>query len=196
MNDLSRRQAAVVACVSCFVTIAGAVIGVAAPDGNGADAGVAVFGWCVVVVSDVVRAWALLAYFRRVHESLALLGLLFMLLHDAVFAASLPLLVVAPHAPAELSSTLLSLQTSAFHIGLLFFSGHLLVNGALALKDKDVPRVVGVLVVVAGVGYVVDSGVRVFAGVTPSWLSALALPNTVGELALAIWLGARGGRRG
>ena len=70
------------------------------------------------------------------------------------------------------------------------------MNGALALKDKDVPRVVGVLVVVAGVGYVVDSGVRVFAGVTPSWLSALALPNTVGELALAIWLGARGGRRG
>jgi hypothetical protein len=82
-----------------------------------------------------------------------------------------------------------------FNLGLLFFSFHLLLNGYLAFTSRFVPKVLGVLLVIAFLGYLLDAGANVLFADPPVLLSkVVALPNTLGELALIVWLAFRGGR--
>ena len=50
-----------------------------------------------------------------------------------------------------------SRSLSAIAAALLLFGAHLLVIGYLACRSGHVPRVLGVLLAVAGLGYIVDS---------------------------------------
>ena len=79
-------------------------------------------------------------------------------------------------------------------LGLLVFGVHLVLVGVLCWRSGLVPRVIGVLVVLAGAAYAVDSiGVLLSA----SYDLELAAFLFVGEVALMVWLiwwGTRGGR--
>jgi len=48
-----------------------------------------ILGWVIAILGDMVRAWGLYVFFKRVNKSLASLSVWFMLVHDAIFAASL-----------------------------------------------------------------------------------------------------------
>jgi hypothetical protein len=222
MSAIGRRHVAILAGVSALVTIAGVVVAVACgvpPDlyvavpadrlvahlvevGPGLRVGVA--GYLLAIVGDVLRAWALYAFFERIEPRLAALGAWMMLLHDAIWGVSLAGFLVASdlvlsggdtEAVRALVQALVGLERYAFAIGLFCFSGHLLVNGVLALGSKEVPRLVGVLVVLAFAGYAIDALATVVLVSRPEWLTGVLAPiNTVGELALAGWLALRGGR--
>ena len=112
-QDISRRQAALLAFIGVGVTLLGVGIAVgcgAPPDlMGGGDAAAAATkiaaagplfrwgapGWFVAIVGDVVRAWALYVFFRCINRSVAMLGAWWMLLHDAVFGFSLVGLLLA-----------------------------------------------------------------------------------------------------
>jgi hypothetical protein len=216
--DVSRRRAALLAFAGVVVTLLGVGVAVAcgtppdllaggdvvAAEKTIAHAGalfrVGVLGWFVAIVGDVLRAWALYVFFRSVNRSLSMLAAWWMLLHDAVFGFSLVGLLLASDvvAGAPESATVLAMLGAhryGFHLGLLFFSLHLLVVGWLALASREVPRVLGALLVVAFAGYFVDSASVVALASPPSVISrVVAIPNTIGELALMIWLALRGGR--
>lgn len=199
----TRRHAAIVAFIGVVVTLMGVGVAVglgAPPDLRDASATtaptfrLAVLGWFVAIVGDVVRAWAIFVFFQSVNRALAMLGAWWMLLHDAVFAFALACLLVASELP-DAAPLLLALYGYGFHLGLLLFSLHLLVNGYLSLRSPEVPKLVGWLLVVAFAGYFVDSAAKIALADPPALIGQLvALPNTVGELALAVWLLARGGR--
>jgi Domain of unknown function (DUF4386) len=83
-------------------------------------------------------------------------------------------------------------------IGLAFFGVHLLLVGFMAVRSDYVPSVLGILVALAGLGYLVDNvalvgltGYEDFRSV-PEAISAVL--GVVGELSMAIWLLLRGGR--
>jgi len=160
-------------------------------------------GWFVAIIGDVIRAWGLYIIFKRVSANGALLGVLWMLLHDAVFGFGLfgllgasevaghvgPFATLAPEQSEPLMMTLLEAHHYGFTIGLMFFSFHLLVNGVLTLRADFMPRVLGVLLLVASVGYLVDAGMAFVMVDPPALVSQLvALPNLVGELAVVVWL--------
>lgn len=203
MGDTSRRHAAITAFVGVVLTLVGVGLAVSlgAPphlsDPNAVTAPtfrLAVFGWFLVIVGDVVRAWAIYVFFQPVNRGLAMLAAWWMLLHDAVLTVAIAGLLVASEFP-ELAPQLLSLFRNGFDFGLLLFSFHLLVNGYLALVSLEVPKLVGVLLVVAFAGYLVDSASRLLLADPPAIISGIvALPNTVGELSLVVWLLVRGGR--
>ena len=70
-------------------------------------------------------------------------------------------------------------------LGLLLFGLHLLVIGYLAYRSSDVPRILGALIAIAGVGYVVDSlGAMLTQG---SWTEVSSF-TFIGEFLLALWL--------
>lgn len=222
MGSIGRRQVAVLAGASALVTIAGVVVAVACgvpPDLYAAEpadrlvahlveAGPAVrlgvVGYLVAIAGDVLRAWALYVFFEKVEPRLAALGAWMMLLHDAIWGVSLAGFLVASdlalsggdtEAVRAVVQALVGFERYAFAIGLFCFSGHLLVNGALALGSKEVPRVVGVLVILAFAGYAIDALASIALTTRPPWLTGVLAPiNTLGELALAGWLALRGGR--
>ncbi len=75
----------------------------------------------------------------------------------------------------------------------MFFGIHLVALGCLLSRSGYLPRVLGVLLVAAGGGYIVDSLAHVFvAGYGGPVRAALLAPAVVGELGLTAWLLVKG----
>ena len=75
----------------------------------------------------------------------------------------------------------------------MFFGVHLVVLGFLLYRSRYVPRALGVLIVVAGGGYIVDSLPHFFVADYGGLVRAILLaPAVVGELGLTAWLLVKG----
>lgn len=159
-----------------------------------------------VVALDVVVAWALHRVLRSVHPGASLLAAVFRLVYSGVFLVAigqllgvLHLLGPEPHLEAlspELAQTQVMVQIDAFHdiwaAGLVLFGLHLLIVGFLVYRAVVLPRALGILVVISGLGYAFDSLAAVLAFNLPE-ISTITFP---GEVLLALWLLARSRRVG
>lgn len=156
-----------------------------------------------VVILDIVVAWALMTFFGPVDEGLSRLAAWFRLSYAAIFAVAVGQLVGVPLLlgddrflttfSVEQRRTQALVDVHAFqdiwHVGLALFGIHLLLIGYLAYTSGYVPRILGVLLVIAGGGYLIDSfGRLVVAGYSAN-VSAFTF---VGEAALLLWLLVKG----
>jgi hypothetical protein len=156
-------------------------------------------GFLVVAVLDVVVAWALYAFLRPVNRGIALLAAWLRVAYAAVFVAAVSSLVVAARLLTEASSpdafgprqlraqamTAVNEFQGAWDVALVVFGLHLLVLGYLALRSSHIPGLLGILVMVAGLGYLVDS----FGGLlSKSYDANVAGFTFAGEALLMGWL--------
>lgn len=159
----------------------------------------------VVVALDVVVAWALLTFFGPVDHRLAMLAAWFRLAYAAVFAVAVgQLLGVLPllrgiDSPSSLTSaqrnTEALLKIQAFQdiwaMALALFGVHLILIGYLAYRSGYVPRLLGVLLAIAGLGYVIDT----FSGLlAPDHPVTISVVTFVGEALFMVWLLVKGRR--
>jgi len=159
----------------------------------------------MVIALDVVVAWGLYRVFSPVNRSLSMVAAAFRLVYSGVFLVAIgqllgPLRLLADDAylgvfSADQLNAQALLDITAFSdlwmVSLGLFGIHLLVLGYLAYRSGYVPRFLGVLLVIAGLGYVIDSlGVMLYPG---AWtdVSTYTFP---GEFLLALWLVIRGRR--
>lgn len=159
----------------------------------------------LAVIGDVVVAWALLRVFSPVSGEVSRLAAWFRLAYAAVFMVSLGHLAGIPRlldtsgyaevfpAGQRDGEALLKVDTftDVWFAGLVLFGVHLALLGYLVYRSGFVPRLIGVLLVVAGAGYAFDSFVLVFSEGSPFAISSITF---VGELLLALWLLFRGHR--
>lgn len=164
-----------------------------------------IVGWVFVAILDVVVAWALLVFFKPVHKGLATLAAWFRLVYAGILmvAASqllgaVQLLSSADYAkllgPGQLQAeAMIKLDTfyAIWDVGLIFFGLHLLLLGYLAFKSGYVPKLLGALVVVAGLGYVLDSFGLLL---TPDPWVKVTMVTFIGEVILFVWLLIKGRR--
>lgn len=146
-------------------------------------AGVA--GLFVVIVLDIVVAVALYRVFSPVSKSLSLLAATFRLVYAGVFMVALGHLLNALHllgSPPELLREL-DAYSDLWLAGLGLFGCHLLLIGYLAYRANYVPKLLGALLAIAGLGYLADS-----IGVIFSQDLGIATYTFPGELLLALWL--------
>ena len=153
----------------------------------------------LVVALDVVVAWALYRVFSPASRSISLLAAWFRILYAGVFLVAISQLVgvlrlladddyLAVFSADQLQAQAL-LGINAFGdvwaASLFLFGIHLLIIGYLAYRSGYVPRLLGVLLAIAGVGYVVDTfGALLSRG---SWTD-VSLFTFIGEFLLALWL--------
>ncbi|KRE21494.1 DUF4386 family protein [Agromyces sp. Soil535] len=179
-------------------------IGRARSDASIDAIGAAAFGWgvvalYVVVLLDIIVAWALWRVFRADRPGGAALAAAFRLAYAAAFAAAIAFLADAHRIAAGLDGTgafdaeardatvfmRLGEFDTAWSGALLVFAAHLVVIGWLLVRRGGVfAIIVGVLVFVAGAGYAVDSVVRI---VTPESDTGVAQFTFIGELVLIAW---------
>lgn len=170
--------------------------------------GIAAF--VLVALLDVLVAWALYVFLSPVNRHLALLAGWLRVAYAAMLAIAVSnylnltqLLGRSQGTDAIESDQLqaqVSLSVDAFSngwlIGLVLFGFHLLVLGYILVSSGYVPRVIGVLVTIAGAGYLLDSGAQIlmpnYADYETVFLIVVAAPGVVGELSLAFWLLLRG----
>jgi hypothetical protein len=159
----------------------------------------------VAALLDVVVAWALMRVFSPVNAELSRLDAWLRLAYSAVFMVALSQLVGIPGLlsgagdPGGFTTDQVQVQALAkvesfqdiWFAGLVLFGAHLMVAGYLSYKSGYVPRLIGVLLVLAGAGYSFDSFVTVFTDDVPFTVSSATF---LGEFLLGVWLLFRGRR--
>lgn len=170
-------------------------------------AGIASF--LLVFVLDIVVAWGLYIVLRPAGRNLALLAAFFRLAMGAALLINMLTHRVALHlatgaeylgalgeGQAEAMAMLfLDAHAYGFSFGLVFFGFHCLLVGYLVFRSGYFPRVLGLLMGLAGASYLFDS----LAGLLWPEVAELAgtaviVAGMAGELLLMFWLLAMAGR--
>jgi hypothetical protein len=167
----------------------------------------------VVAVLDLIVAWALYTVFKPVSRNIALLMAWLRIVFAGVFMVAISQLVgalsILKGADGVFSTEQHSVQAlygiDAFYdiwdAALILVGLHLVVLGYLVYKSGSlpsytsgyVPTVLGVLLVIAGAGYVIDSFGRVLVA---GYSFEVAAFTFVGEILLIFWLFIYGRRVG
>jgi hypothetical protein len=166
----------------------------------------------IMLAFDVVVALALYVVLKPVNRSLALLAAIFRLVMDAILGINLLNLIVALlllrgadyltvfetdqlHAQALL---FLNAHSSGYDLALVFFGLSLLVLGYLVFKSGYIPRILGVLLIIASFGYLIDSFANVLLpqdeAIITMIASILIVLAIIAELSLSLWLIIKGGK--
>jgi hypothetical protein len=143
-----------------------------------------------VAILDVVVAGALYRVFKPVNADLSKLAAWLRIAYAAVFMVAISRLLGAiglhTHALAHINSF-----TNIWDAGLVVFGLSLFVMAHLAYRSGSVPKLLGILLAIAGFGYVFDTAVRVLVRGSSSDISAV---TGIGEFVFALWLVLRGRR--
>lgn len=153
----------------------------------------------IVAVLDVIVAWALYFLLKAVEGSLSLLAAWLRIVYAAMLGMALgslsqALQLVSGAAflkalPPDQLHTQVMLHLAAFDqawtIGLVVFGCSLLLIGYLAFKSGFVPKVLGILLIIAAAGYLVDGLGKIFL---PQYSANIAMFTFVGEPLFMLWL--------
>ena len=152
------------------------------------------FSYLLVFVMDVLVAWALYWLLRPVNRSLSLLAAWFRLVYTALALFAMLKLVTAWHllhladGTADLHAQA-ALQLDAFRqewgLSLILFGIHLLLIAWLVYRAAYIPRFLGLLLAIAGLGWVVfELAPFLLPGANLRWLFIAFM----GETVFMIWL--------
>jgi len=163
----------------------------------------AIFCYLVTFIEDVIIAWALYVLLAPVNRALSLLTAWFRLIYTAVvlFAwlnlLTVHRLITTPeyltlfgsgqlHAQAQL---LLNSFRYDWSISLVMFGIHLVLLGYLIFRSGYIPKLIGILLVIDGLGWVIDSVQPYFF---PNAHLGFLFITFFGELVFMLWLLIRG----
>jgi hypothetical protein len=162
----------------------------------------AFFGYFITFLCDIVVAWGLWVLLRPVNAAVSLLAAWMRLVYAGIaLMASLKLVTVVrltsvrpvDYLEAGQISAQVMLLCGAFQrewgMSLVLFGIYLGVLGLLVYRSGYIPKVMGVLLVIAGAGYVLDSlRPYLFPGVDLGFL----MITFFGEAVFMLWLLVRG----
>jgi hypothetical protein len=167
---------------------------------------IGIVSFIVMVIFDAVLAWALYILLKPVNRELSLLSAWLRLVNATIFGVALYNLISILNFLSD-AEYLVSIGTdhlnasimvfiSAFDytwlLGLVFFGIHLLVLGYLIVKSDYIPKFIGIFLLVASAGYLIDSFAHFMLSNYEDYESifsfAVIVPGVIGELSFTIWL--------
>lgn len=163
-------------------------------------------GDLVMIMSDVALALVFYVLLKPVSNALALLAAFFRLAQAAILGINLLnlffvlqllsgadyLTIFGTDQVQALVLLFLTGHSIGYAIGLVLFGLSLSVLGYLVFKSGYFPRVLGVLLIVASAGYLIDSFARFLLPTYDNYEAILTLvvflPAFIGELSMCLWL--------
>ena len=165
-----------------------------------------ILGFIIMVIFDVMLAWALYLILKPVNKDLSLLSGWLRLVNSTIFGIALynlfsilEILSGAEYLKAFVEEQLYAQIMLLIHtfnhtwlIGLIFFGLHLFLLGYLIIKSHYIPRVIGILLIIASFGYLIDSFANFlmpnYSEFKDIFLIIVVVPGVIGELSLTFWL--------
>lgn len=151
-----------------------------------------------VAILDIIVAWALYVLLRPTNKSISLLAGWFRIIYAAILALALNnlfniLQLLSGTNNIILATDQLYVQVmlffsafrSGWNIGLAIFGIHLLLLGYLIVKSGYIPKWLGVLVAISGLGYTADSFISFLI---PTCDIKISIYTFIGEVLLMFWL--------
>jgi hypothetical protein len=160
-------------------------------------------GDLIMHMCDIVLMLMLYVLLKPVNRNLALLVILFNLIQTAVLVANklnllMPLFLLqdadylkafTPEQLHALAYVSVRAHSYGFGIGLIFFGAVCLVEGYLIYASDFLPKVIGIMMQIAGACYLINSFALILAPKVASMLfPAIMIPSFIGELSLCLWL--------
>ncbi len=141
----------------------------------------------IAAVLDIVVAAALLTLFTPINRMVAIASAWFRVAYAAVFLVAIGHLMAVPGLLGQPDVALRAVDAFniVWQLGLILFAVHLLLVGYLMFNLGIVAKIVGILVAIAGLGYLADGILSVTVdGYTPT----IATFTFIGEVVLIVWL--------
>ena len=157
----------------------------------------------IMLSCDIAFALILYVLLKPVSRNLALLAAFFRLVLAAISGVNAlnhigALLILngadylsafQPEQLYALAMLTLKMHTFGYHIALVFFGFHLLVLGYLVFRSGYLPKLIGLMLVVAAFCYWTNSFATVLdADVADRLFPLILLPSLIAELSLTLWL--------
>lgn len=223
-TDTTLRQGALVAGIAIIIMTVAAVvamdvtIGSLIVEGDAASTinniktsemlfRIGVFSWLVILICDVLAAWGLYIFLKPVNKSLSLIMAWFRLIYAAILGAALlnfvyVLLLIKDDGPAadQLQANVLLFLNGFYNlwgVGLIIFGLHILFLGYLAFRSGYIPKILGILLIIAFFGYLITNLLDLLLPdyedlkTIIEWIFIIPM---LSEVALGIWLLAKGGK--
>ncbi len=163
-----------------------------------------IFLHLITLICDVVVAWSLYIFLKPSHKQLSQLTAAFRMVFAVVTLAALLNLITVLNLTAN-QEYLLTLDTTIYTEVLLtlknfqlqwgfafsFFGSYLILLGVLVYKATYIPKLFGILLIIAGAGYLVDTLKTFFF---PSLNLDYVMITFFGELVFMLWLLIKGWR--
>lgn len=159
----------------------------------------AIYAYFITFIADLIIAWALYILLKPVNEHLSLLTAIFRWVYTVIAIMALMNLITAfqlittPKYLTILDKQELYAQAMIFirafknhwYFGLSLFAIHLFLLGYLVIKSTYIPKIMGILLIITGSGYLLNSIRPYFF---PSMSIDFALYTFFGELVFMLWL--------
>lgn len=161
-----------------------------------------IYGWLVIFICDLFAAWGLYLFFKQVDKSLSwwtgflrfayagFLGVAIYKLYGVIG------LIGQNVVDGNEVMNFIDGFNNVWTMGLIVFGFHLVGVGILSYRAEFMHKIWGVLLIIAGVGYIFVSTLDQFLPQLDiaTLEMVLSVPMTIGELGLAIWLLIKGGK--
>jgi hypothetical protein len=156
----------------------------------------------IILLSEIVLSVILYFLFKPVNKLLSLLAAVSRLAMTIIHGLNLVnyffalllvggagyLTVFSAEQLNALAMLFLDAHSYGFTIGIAFLTLHVFILGVLIFKSGYFPKVLGVLFVAAGVGYLIDSFALLLSANYNTTPVYLALPIAIAEIAFPLWL--------
>ncbi|WP_064094081.1 DUF4386 domain-containing protein [Rossellomorea aquimaris] len=163
-----------------------------------------IVGWVVIILLDIVISWAFYVYLKPVHAEYSLLAAWLRLIYTSILVSAVSNLITASRILQEntFSTEMLASKImtsigsfeSIWSIGLIVFGTHLILIGYVAMKATHIPKWISILLIVAGVSYMLIHVLHGFLPQFDSVTTILSIPMMIGEVGFGIWLLLKGGK--
>jgi len=153
----------------------------------------------IVAVLDIIVAWALYVFLKPINNSLSLLTAWFRVVYATmlgvvlVYLIHILQLVNGAEYLATLDTnqlqTLVMLSVRNFTLGwefsLIVFGFHLLLLGYLVFKAGYMRKILGILIILAALGYLIDGFGKLLSA---DYTVSISMFTFIGEVILIFWL--------
>ncbi|MGE5394587.1 MAG: DUF4386 domain-containing protein, partial [Candidatus Saccharibacteria bacterium] len=159
----------------------------------------AIYAYFITFICDLIVAWALYILLKPVNEHLSLLTALFRWVYTVIAIMALMNLITALGlltTPKYLTifekdqlyaQAMVSIRAFKNHwyFGIILFAIHLFLLGYMVIKSTYIPKILGILLIITGTGYLLNSIRPYFF---PSISIDFAMFTFFGELVFMLWL--------
>jgi len=168
-----------------------------------------ILGWHIILLCDIVVAWALYTFFKKENQKLSAVTAGFRIIYSVILGVGILHFIyilkilngtfaIAPEIINQQVMFHLRSFESLWSFGLIIFGFHLLLLGLLAIKSKTIHHFWGILLVFAAVSYMVIHSSKILLPEFESQIKTiemiLSLPMAFSEVGFAFWLIIRGGK--
>lgn len=170
--------------------------------GNPSQLFYGILGFGVMIFFDAVLVWTLYLLLQGVNKRLSQVASFFRFINVIFFGVALYNLILAYSIVVQPGLDSLNAETKIMDlvqsfnkiwiIGLIFFGIHLVILGYLTIRSSFIPNWLGILLMLASAGYIVDGLANLFL---PSYenyqhvfMLIVVIPGVIGEFSFTLWL--------